>query len=485
MRDQRQSTSATIVSPDPESHSRADIASFPALLSDFSRSRPQALSPETSPVDLITPARGSGSRQPRRISPFVSPSLGSDDVTREQSRRDAQQNLRPQTRPRGRPSRISSNAASSSELRSLVMPAAERLVEARLVPENNTDIRTFFSQARRAPADLVSSVQTQDSQPRHIINQLRVHTDQNTRVPIQQNARRPQSAESSQYSKDTAREMDATFRQHQADSSSSTSLPDPRSFPSNIASQVRFMSCSQRHQTADDSIHRINSSILPLNSTPHKYKIHNLTLVVKTSTVYLAQQARKLDMTANSLEWDYDSTDAFDAFASALSERRIMDWVVKVDGMLHVMFERVDGVEVRGALHEGVQRFIDIRKDEDKAINARAIVGITSMDVATHKDKTLVDAECESKPPIYSLDHVGARGAQFRKGVVDRTDTPTKSELPPASATHGSRDQHEKSDREQFVDLDGGAGRQDSPVRNIKAEDEFGSDVDEEMLMDL
>ena len=54
-------------------------------------------------------------------------------------------------------------------------------------------------------------------------------------------------------------------------------------------------------------------------------------------------------------------------------------------------------------------------------------------------------------------------------------------------ATHatGPGDYGQDFDLKEFVDLNGNAGSQASPVRSIKTEDEFGDDIDDEMLLDV
>jgi hypothetical protein len=54
-----------------------------------------------------------------------------------------------------------------------------------------------------------------------------------------------------------------------------------------------------------------------------------------------------------------------------------------------------------------------------------------------------------------------------------------------AKRATGPDNYDQDSDFRKFVDLNGNAGSQGSPVRSIKAEDEFGDDIDDEMLLDV
>ena len=60
--------------------------------------------------------------------------------------------------------------------------------------------------------------------------------------------------------------------------------------------------------------------------------------------------------------WGYAAEDAHGAaFTDGVAESRIMTWVVRMDAGLCGKGGRVQGVDVRGVLHEGVQRALDER----------------------------------------------------------------------------------------------------------------------------
>lgn len=174
-------------------------------------------------------------------------------------------------------------------------------------------------------------------------------------------------------------------------------------------------------------------------------------------------------MTTNSLEWGYDSTGAFDIFSTPVSERKIMDWVIKVDSLLHILFERVDGVEVRGALHEGIKRFLDARKAEaEEEIERATIVLNGQVSKSMHNDGESGDV----------------KNGEYIQDASSKDAVPKwRGETTVADAESEADEFKEDFDISQFVDLHGGV-RSDSPVRVIKKEDEYGDDLeDEEMLM--
>jgi hypothetical protein len=206
-----------------------------------------------------------------------------------------------------------------------------------------------------------------------------------------------------------------------------------------------------------------------------------LLLLIETSVPTLIRQARKLNMTVNSLEWGYDCREAFDTFASAISERTIMNWVIQVDNLLYKGFERIDGVDVRGAIHEGVQRFIDLRRDEEEVSHARAVINMDADTlIADDESDTSHDSKGKLDLSAHGFPHTEIPGAMHSqgkgKGAAAAID---------AKFATGPDDYDQDFDFKEFVDLDGNAGSQVSPVRSIKTEDEFGDDMDDEMLLDV
>jgi hypothetical protein len=165
-----------------------------------------------------------------------------------------------------------------------------------------------------------------------------------------------------------AKEMEAYFRAHEDQATPSPAQPaspfrrtDPRLAPPHEKSR-------RLRRRTTDGLERTKSSKLPLERTPKGFHIQNLVLTVPISLQRIIKSARKLNMSHNSPEWGYAAEDAYEAFAEPMSERKIMDWVFKLEFMLHEQFERVGGVDTRCELHEGIQRAIDERKEREKAV---------------------------------------------------------------------------------------------------------------------
>jgi hypothetical protein len=358
-----------------------------------------------------------------------------------------------------------------------IVPAADRLVERETASKSNTDIRGMFSQPRRTPTDL--DFQSRIEQPQYLPGQSSPYAERGDSTRTL--SLRPRSAESYNSPSVTAQEMDKVFLLHQ--STVPSQKPSLRQSPItfSLESEAKPRAPVQRRQTTDGGMQRTKSSTLPLNFTPRGTETHNSLLQIETSVPTLVRQARKLDITVNSLEWGYDCTDAFDTFASAISERTIMNWVIQVDNLLYKVFERVDGVDVRGAIHEGVQRFIDLRRDEEEVSHARAVINMdTDTQIADDESITSHDSKGKLDLSAYDLAHTGIPGAVHSqgkgKGAAAAID---------AKFATGPDDYDQDFDSKEFVDLNGNAGSLASPVRSIKTEDEFGDDIDDEMLLDV
>ncbi|KZM22186.1 uncharacterized protein EKO05_0002096 [Ascochyta rabiei] len=381
-----------------------------------------------------------------------------------------------------------SNEHAINSQTSLTLPAAEDLANTR---SNNTDIRHFFSHPRPAPSDVGHPDLSGGLQP-CIAEQLRAYAEQES--PPRSSPCRPRSVDSRQRPTGTAQEMKDLFNLHQGASPGPSSSPTRKCEPSEVVSAPRSASRSQRSRTTDGGLHRTRSYTLPLNFVPHGFETHNLSLFRKISVPSIVHQAHKLDIWANSLKCGYDTTNAFDVFAIPITERKIMQWVMRIDDMLHAVFERIDGVEIRGALHEGIQRFLDTRKAEKRIAAGRAVAFMNRDTPASSvKDDTSGTLDNAENVPISSFSHQRPGATpQFEDGSRnDNTGLAHGQETTAATAATVKSDEHEnKNDVDfnfwQFIHLNGNdAGRQSTPVQIRKVEDGFGNGVDDEMLMDL
>lgn len=478
--------SAVIPRSGPRTQRTLGLPSFEErMFSSMVQPAPQASTGESSFEGPEPPRRKRRAPKPFRNKPYTPSASVSRDTWFGQPMRNAPKADRPQKEPRQQAASSFPNDDSFSSQRSLVLPAAQRLSQVRQIPGNNTDIRDFFGNSRRAPVD-VSSHRVQAPRSQRIEKQLLEYAEHGDKGP--DSPRRPRSAKSYRRSTSTAQEMDALFQLHQSASPASSSSPIRTSRPSRNASLPAPRSTSRpcRRRTTDGGLNRTKSSTLPLNFIPHGFEIHNLTLNIRTSVSSIAQQARKLDSSANTLEWGYSSTEAFDTFRTPTNERKIMQWVIKIDNLLAEVFERRD-VEIRGALHEGIQRFLDMRKSDDELASERAIVHIDEIPGPTGKHGSQA---CDvpgpgSGLPSHSLTSDEADTSVRTRATSSDAVAGLKGDVAGGNAVVDTNDFDGDSDFEQFVDLGGDAAEQDSLEQVVKTEGDFGDGVDDEMLMDL
>ncbi|KAF2627915.1 hypothetical protein BU25DRAFT_421420 [Macroventuria anomochaeta] len=362
-------------SPGPRMNRSPELPSFEERMPpDFVQTAPQAVS-DALLAGSVAPRRNPRPQQSFNNKPFVQPAPQSNDTWFGLSMRNAAKASRPQKRPRQQGLSFHSNGDAFNLQMSLVLSAAERLVEARLTSENNTDNRDFLGLGRRASLDITSPARSSDPHPQHMAEQLRAYAEQDS--SMRSSPCRPQSADLYRRSTGTAQEMDTLFQIHQGTLPGPASSPVRKTRSSDMTYAPQLAANTRLRRMIDGGLHRTKSSTLPLNFVPHGFETHNLALMTDTTVTSIMQQGRKLNRTANSLGWGYDSMDAFDVFdvfVTPISKRKIMDWVAKIDSMLHAVFERVDGVEVRGALHETVQRLFNARKQEEEKDNVRTVV---------------------------------------------------------------------------------------------------------------
>jgi hypothetical protein len=179
------------------------------------------------------------------------------------------------------------------------------------------------------------------------------------------------------------------------------------------------------------------------------------------------KSARKLDMRSNTPEWGYAVKDAAEVFVEPVTERKIMDWVIKLDGMLYEMYERVGGADTRCELHEGIQRALDARKEMEEAMG-----GIVIRDMGAGGGV----AETFDDGGVVQVEDGGAAGGSVKHPAVEER-----------KADEEMFD--EDFDVSEFVDLTaedeadimGKIGEESQ----VQVDGEYDADIEDEMLMDL
>jgi DNA mismatch repair ATPase MutL len=262
-----------------------------------------------------------------------------------------------------------------------------------------------------------------------------------------------------------AQEMDTYFQaiEELEESSPNQSMSPVRRIEPRIAPPHEQSSKTRRlRRRSTAALERTRSSNLPLEHVPRGYNTQDIVLPLATSISSINQVAQKLNMLSNSLDWSSSSEHAYDAFTGLVSELRIMDWVVKLDEILHERHGRIDGVDTRCELHEGIQRVLDTRKEQEHEKQQKQVIE-TIEDTVQGGETSRPNAE-------------GGRINDVNPQVV-------------RDQSKSAEDDMSDFDMSQFVHLDDDREQQmvkDADQKTMEQmEDEYEDDVEDEMLMGL
>jgi hypothetical protein len=221
------------------------------------------------------------------------------------------------------------------------------------------------------------------------------------------------------------------------------------------AHELASTSCSKSRRITDGA-QRTKSSTLPLERVPHGYHIQGVVLAIQVSIALIVMSSRKLDMGYNSLKWGYSPQEAYEAFADPVSAKKVMEWVLNLDGTLQRLYERLPGVDICSLLHEGIQRGLDGKKGDDAL-------------------QTVENAEVSSP------------------ATSGHVDTKVSEDIPDAlqrerQASVEAEERLSEFDMSQFVDFGAqklGNGKAYMSTVVSEVENEYDNDIEDDMLMDL
>jgi DNA mismatch repair ATPase MutL len=395
----------------------------------------------------------------------------------------------------------------SSVLRRAVLTAADRLVKNRFESGNNTDIREFFGQPDRERAMVAagssftainapprsqfpSGTDTTNSrassaephprskrihdqmmlhsdngatsQSRNMANQFRAYAERErpSSQPLSSTLSSTSFRTRSQHDRDAMRLHDdngagGTRNMTRAFQAYENSISNPRPFsadgqrlpirPDDERSAMAHSQHIRRSKNNLDtqanqsrslgppspthpppsrrSMSRTKSSMLPLERILLSHRIQNLVLCLRVSLITITQQILEVDMRGNSVEWGCSAEGAYDVFA----EKEVRVWV-----------DRVYGVVGKSSLRE----VIEIRGEEDEE----------------------------------------GRGGDVQVATPVMGGGEVTNDVPSNFNTAPNGDEMADFDSSQFVDMD-----DEVSVANAaaKVDDEFGDDIEDEMLMDI
>jgi hypothetical protein len=170
----------------------------------------------------------------------------------------------------------------------------------------------------------------------------------------------------------------------------------------------------------------------------------------------IVQSPRKLDMARNSLDWGYPAEGFYDAFAEPVTASKVMEWVIRLDTVLHECCERMTGADTCSLLHEGIQCGLDARKGDTE---------------------------------IQSVEIIEVQAPEHNEDVVSKADSSVEFVSPSAPRSMpNTEDVMSDFDLSQFVDFDvhqTNDGNVLAKEAAKKADDDFGDGIADDMLLDL
>ncbi|KAF2682760.1 hypothetical protein K458DRAFT_369843 [Lentithecium fluviatile CBS 122367] len=257
-----------------------------------------------------------------------------------------------------------------------VLHDADRLIENRLVSDNNTDIRDFFGQGRaqhRRPA-------SEEPTPGH-----RNRWDNFTGQGI-----------TDQLHACAAREAPSEIRLGATSAEFHQPSPRrPRRGPCNVPGHKIAPKARSARRRTTDSAQQSKSSRLPLERVPYKYRIHNVVLPIDLSLLDVTKRMNTMDMTRNSPEWGYAiDGGVFDTFSISLTDGTLNAWARKVAQLLNHLYEQENDIDVFVAFKDGIHEALEGRcADADDGFVDIADMQLDQHDVQLDYDAELDDFE--------------------------------------------------------------------------------------------
>ncbi|KAF2831313.1 hypothetical protein CC86DRAFT_443052 [Ophiobolus disseminans] len=463
----------------------------------------------------LAPHRSQKKQQPQSDNSFVPPDQDSNDTWLGQPMRgfDPVQPSRRQKRRKDKPPFFPSLLSSAH--RRTILPAVNSMVESHLTSENNTDIRDFFGHPERDRIGHgLSSTPTLDRLPLTTSNRRRplngyalpityhpssAGSERPSLVPMRaSDIRSALDLHRHDQFSNNASETVAHFKAYQdrEDMSAEKSGSPVRRQESRIvpAHEAATKSRPQRRRTTDGA-QRSKSSKLPLERVPHGYHIQNIVLPVHLSIASIVYSSRKLDMRRSSLEWSYAADDAYNVFAEAVTTRKVMDWAIKLDNILHKRCQRLPGADTRSPLHETVQQGLDARKADEVMGTVEGVeVPGPAVDDVVHKMGTDVRKITQHQVSPQPKDEISV----FDMSQFIDTDMATLNDEDVQLAPRLTGDynhvrdvramgKHESLEHLRMKSRDttgtDGASQLVPMIKN--AEDDFGDDFEDDMLLDF
>jgi hypothetical protein len=171
---------------------------------------------------------------------------------------------------------------------------------------------------------------------------------------------------------------------------------------------------------------------------------------------FIVQSSCKLDMAHNSLDWGYPAEGVYDALAEPVTASKVMEWVIRLDTVLHERCERMPGADTCSLLHEGIQRGLDARTGDTE---------------------------------LQSVEIIEMKATEHNEDVVSKADSSVEVVSPSVPrSTPKAEDETSDFDLSQFVDFDVDQTNDGNVLAKgavKKADDDFCDGIEDDMLLDL
>lgn len=278
-----------------------------------------------------------------------------------------------------------------------------------------------------------------------------------------------------------AKEIDSLFGVHEKQEFSSP-IPPTRTGRGGERSVATLLDTARKAHClrvrTTDGLERTRSAKLPLERVPHGHEIQDVLLLLNADIRSIIQISRKLDMRCNSLGWGHAVNDAFDIFADVITERTIMEWARKLDGILSDQYGRMGNVDTGCELLDGIEKGLHARKEDYHVM--KTIEGIHFPSSAGDEGAPEIDND-EETPGVDN-------------GIFDDPDELTgkiHANIPCINLQQRVHERPRKTgDETSDFDMPQSAGLDSyAPMSTMAGVDEKGdeyhNDIEDDMLMDL
>jgi len=290
---------------------------------------------------------------------------------------------------------------------------AKRVVGTQIYPEETYDIRNFFGQDRQARRkEYTHNPSFTPINPQTPSNQKRDDTSLKPRNTNRFSPPNSPTTQSSSPNREWHPSRTALRKSDQGAIPHRNSAHDNQTTAKEVEAYFLSHEQQQPYQTQTRK-HKHSTAEGTKSFKPPVVPTHSILVDFRSNLHSIIRSTRKLDMTSNMSEWKHSAKDAYRVFSGpgSPSETVVMQWVLRLDAILEQIYGRVDGVDTRAVLYEGVWRGLgddgNGRAGEERGCESRSGSSVVSSAIGT-----------EALLAMYS-EEVGARAEVWISGNGD------------------------------------------------------------------